>query len=135
MSKLFPISEVEIQNQTITTGSPFVYAVNTLNSWEWGKVCSGTIEVPNFPILKVGEAYPNTSYLQISTCQGQYQLYWNDGNTGEACILLQCLTTETPYPNNQKNLATVSTSSSPTFKLVIDLSSKDLFGGISIVAL
>ncbi|PWJ38001.1 hypothetical protein [Sediminitomix flava] len=133
MSVLYSVAEVEVQNQTTTTGTPFVYAENTLNNWEWGKVCTGTIQVPNFPILKFDAPFPNTSLLQISTFKGQYQLYWNDGNEDEAVIMLQCLTTETPYPKNQKALDTISIKTPSKFKLVIDLASEDLFGGISLV--
>lgn len=134
MTVLFSITKVEVQNQSQVTGTPFVYAVNEINSWEWGKVCTGTIDVPNFPILKVGGAYPNISFLQVSTWKGQYQLYWNDGNAGEAILLAQCTTTETPYPNNQKNLGTYKNSEPKTFKLVIDLTQDDGFGGMSLVA-
>jgi len=136
MTALFSITTVETLNLATKTGMPFVYAINELNSWEWGIVGTDkTIEVPNFPILKLHGEYPNISLLQVSTWKGQYQLYWNDGNAGEAGLLVQCTTTDTPYPNNQKSLGVVSNSTPKTFKLVIDLAADDGFGGISLVAL
>lgn len=134
MSLPFTITHIEVRNQTTETGSPLVYAVNTLNSFEWGVSCSGTMQVPHFPILKVGNQFKNISFLQVSTNQGQYQLYWNDGaQAGDAIMLVQCLTTDTPYPNNQKNLMSLTSMASRTFKLVIDLAVNDGFGGISLV--
>lgn len=96
---------------------------------------SKPIEVSNFPVVKIHEGYPNISYLQVSTWKGQYQLFWNDGGAGEACLLVQCLTTETPYPKNQKSLAVVSNSVPKTFKLVIDLAVEDGLDSIKLVTL
>ena len=102
---------------------PFVFAVNGTNNFEWGAFCQKPdVPVANFPILKVNETFPNVSYLMISTQNGQYQLYWNDGAaTGDAIILLQDLTTSTPYPNNQTALWNGKTSPNQTFTLNIDM--------------
>lgn len=137
MNILFTITNVETnfnQGDNNYPYCPFVFAVNGTNNFEWGAFCQApSVPVANFPILKNGETFPNVSYLMISTQKGQYQLYWNDGaNPGDATILLQELTTSTPYPNNQVALWSGSSSEALTFTLKIDQTTTS-GSGISLV--
>jgi hypothetical protein len=134
---LFTISQVELKNQSQTTGTPLIYAANENNSFEWGALCSNsTTNLANFPILYVNKPIKGITFLQIATLRGQYQLYWNDGaNQGDAIILLQCLTTETPYPKNQTSLWSGSSDAQVSFKLIIDFSAPANESGITLVQL
>ncbi|GAB5409425.1 MAG: hypothetical protein BalsKO_17900 [Balneolaceae bacterium] len=125
MNILFTITNVETtfnQGNNNFPYCPFVFAVNGSNNFEWGAFCQAKeVPVANFPILKYGENYPNISYLMISTQKGQYQLFWNQGtNPGDAIILLQELTTSTPYPRNQTPLWSGSSAEALSFTLNID---------------
>jgi hypothetical protein len=74
-----------------------------------------------------------SSFVNIATQRGQYQLYWNTGDAQQPFqVLLQSMTSPKPYPTNQYVLWS-GNNPNQNFNLSIDLTNEGEHGGISLI--
>lgn len=90
-----------------------------------GSISSACLTTVRWPLYKMGMPPSGVSNLTISLPTGQYQLYFSPGGGDVATsIMLQDLTSQAPYPNNQRVLWTAPASdptpTSANFTLNID---------------